>query len=186
MANFPSRVCSSFFCAEVYLSFTILNAGISMCSVKYTWEMYVISMWCPCGRAWALAPAWKSDLSSKDEGEHLRRLDEAMTGLDTYGIKANLFKSVTSWWVLSHIYRGHRTDAEGIHPAQDKIEAILNAKTPEDVNELRTFIGIVTYYCKFIPNVSQDICTLLFIITSRFFCFMDLFSYFHWCFPWEY
>ena len=32
MINFPSRVCSSSFCAEVYLSFTILNAGISLCS----------------------------------------------------------------------------------------------------------------------------------------------------------
>ena len=56
--------------------------------------------------------------------------------------------------VSSVTYLGHRIDAEGIHPTQEKVEAILNAKTPGNVSELRTFIGIVTYYCRFILNMS--------------------------------
>lgn len=91
-------------------------------------------------------------ISSKDEAEHLRILDDVLTRLDNHGIKAN--RSKCYFMVSSVTYLGHKIDAEGIHPTQDKVEAILNAKTPENVSELRTFIGIVTYYCKFIPNMS--------------------------------
>ena len=90
-------------------------------------------------------------ISSKYEGEHFRGLDEKITRLDTYGIKTRLFKCY--FMVSSVTYLGYRIDAEDIHPPQEKVEAILNAKT-EQVTELRTFIGIVTYYCKFIPNMS--------------------------------
>ena len=56
--------------------------------------------------------------------------------------------------VSSVTYLGHRIDAEGIHPTREKVEAILNANTPGNVSDLRTFIGIVTYYCKFIDVYS--------------------------------
>ena len=61
-------------------------------------------------------------------------------------------------------YLGHKIDAQGIHPTQEKIEAILNAKTPESVSELRTFIGIVTYYCRFIPNMSTRFAPLYYLL----------------------
>ena len=91
-------------------------------------------------------------ISSKDEEEHLKVLDDVLSRLDNHGIKAN--RSKCYFMVSSVTYLGHRIDAEGIHPTQEKVEAILNAKTPGNVSELRTFIGIVTYYCRFIPNMS--------------------------------
>ena len=44
--------------------------------------------------------------------------------------------------------------AEGIHPTDEKIEAIKKAPRPENVTQLRSFLGMVNYHGKFIPNLN--------------------------------
>ena len=81
-------------------------------------------------------------ISSKDEEGHLKVLDDVLTRVDNHAIKANRSKC---YFVVSSVtYLGHRIDAEGIHPTQEKVEVIFNAKTPGNVSKLRTFIRIVT------------------------------------------
>lgn len=38
---------------------------------------------------------------------------------------------------------------------QKKIEAIEHAPQPKNVTELQSFLGLVNYYGKFIPNISS-------------------------------
>lgn len=40
---------------------------------------------------------------------------------------------------------GHTLTDKGIQPAEDKLEAIRNMKTPSNVKELQTLLGMVTY-----------------------------------------
>jgi hypothetical protein len=49
---------------------------------------------------------------------------------------------------------GHKIERHGLHKTQKKIEAIVNAPQPTIVSELRSFLGIVNYYARFIANVS--------------------------------
>ena len=42
----------------------------------------------------------------------------------------------------------------GIHTATSKVEAISRAQTPKNVSELRSFLGMVNYYGKFIPKLT--------------------------------
>ena len=51
-------------------------------------------------------------------------------------------------------YLGHRIDAHGVHVAPSKVEAIQQAPTPLNVTELSSFLGMINYYGKFIPNLS--------------------------------
>ena len=51
-------------------------------------------------------------------------------------------------------YLGHQIDASGIHTMPDKIDAVVNAPPPQNVSELRSFLGLVNYYGKFVPNLS--------------------------------
>ena len=51
-------------------------------------------------------------------------------------------------------------------PTKEKIEAIAQDKVPQSVDELRTFIRIIEYYCKFIPDMS-DFCAPLLLNASR-------------------
>ena len=51
-------------------------------------------------------------------------------------------------------YLGHIVSKDGINPVQSKIEAIVNAATPENVQQLRSFLGLTNYYGKFIWNLA--------------------------------
>ncbi|XP_064469840.1 uncharacterized protein K02A2.6-like [Ornithodoros turicata] len=52
-------------------------------------------------------------------------------------------------------YLGHRIDKRGLHPEEKKLRAILEAPAPKDVQELRSFLGLLAYYCSFIRNMSS-------------------------------
>ena len=54
-------------------------------------------------------------------------------------------------------YLGHKIDADGIHMTDGKLQAILQAPTPRNVTELRSFLGLVNYYGKFIPNLATTL-----------------------------
>ena len=50
-------------------------------------------------------------------------------------------------------YLGHPVDAEGLHTLDTKVAAIQQAPCPKDVQELHSFLGLVHYYGKFMPNL---------------------------------
>ena len=54
-------------------------------------------------------------------------------------------------------YLGYQIDANGVHTAPSKLQAIQRAPAPENVNQLRAFLGLLNYYGKFIPNLSTMI-----------------------------
>ena len=64
--------------------------------------------------------------------------------------------------MLSRVkYLGHFISAE-LHPSPGKVKAIVEASTPQNVNQLGTFLGLINYYGKFLPNLaSMHACTTL-------------------------
>jgi hypothetical protein len=76
--------------------------------------------------------------------EHLVLLEQVLQRLQEHGVLVK--KSKCEFAVLEVQYLGQRIDAHGLHPTDDKVEAIKNAKAPKNVSELKTFLGIVTYY----------------------------------------
>ena len=51
-------------------------------------------------------------------------------------------------------YLGHRIGKDGIQALKSKTDAIVNAPVPRNVQELRSFLGLLNYYGKFIPNLA--------------------------------
>ncbi|XP_053616055.1 uncharacterized protein K02A2.6-like [Plodia interpunctella] len=51
-------------------------------------------------------------------------------------------------------YLGFIIDKKGLHPDPMKVDAIARAPRPMDVTQLKSFLGILNYYGKFIPNLS--------------------------------
>ena len=51
-------------------------------------------------------------------------------------------------------FLGHRIDADGLHAMPGKVEAVVRAPEPRNVQELRSFLGLLNYYGKFVPNLS--------------------------------
>ena len=60
----------------------------------------------------------------------------------------------------SMIYLGQRIDAQGLHPVADKLQAITEAPGLHNVSELKLYLGLLTYYAKFLPNLSTTLAPL--------------------------
>lgn len=94
-------------------------------------------------------------ITGKDTNEHLKNLDSVLKRLEEHGLRLN--KEKCSFFQNSVTYLGHVIDAEGLHPIPEKTEAIDKAPMPKNVPELRSFLAMMNYYGKFIPNLSSEI-----------------------------
>ena len=56
--------------------------------------------------------------------------------------------------VSSVSYLGYVIDAQGLHPHPDKVLAIQQALTPSNVTQLMSYVGLLSYYGKFLSNLS--------------------------------
>ena len=51
-------------------------------------------------------------------------------------------------------YLGHRIPSEGIQPTTGKVRAVLEAPAPQNITQLRSFLGMINYYAKFLAQLS--------------------------------
>lgn len=91
-------------------------------------------------------------ISGKTEAEHLDNLHKVLQKFKEHGIKAK--KSKCTFMKTSVQYLGHVIDADGLHPTDATLKAIVDAPTPRDVSELHSFLGLLNYYGRFIPNLA--------------------------------
>ena len=91
-------------------------------------------------------------VTGKNDEEHLRNLEEVLKRLSDRGFR--LKKGKCCLFKPSVEYLGYRVDADGLHTTTEKVEAILNAPHPTDVRQLRSFLGLVNYYGRFVPDLA--------------------------------
>uniref|UniRef100_A0AAZ3NPL7 ribonuclease H n=1 Tax=Oncorhynchus tshawytscha TaxID=74940 RepID=A0AAZ3NPL7_ONCTS len=91
-------------------------------------------------------------VSAPTIGEHLVVLDKVMSRLEKYGVRMK--RSKCEFLQDSVEYLGYTIDAQGLHPTNSKVEAIVNAPAPTNISELRSFLGLLNYYGKFVANLS--------------------------------
>ena len=91
-------------------------------------------------------------VSGKTDEEHLATLNEVLSRLGSAGLRLKMSKC--SFMQPSVEYLGYRVDAHGLHAIEKKVQAIRDAPAPENPQQLRSFLGMVTYYSKFISNYS--------------------------------
>ncbi|KAL5250031.1 hypothetical protein ACHWQZ_G015941 [Mnemiopsis leidyi] len=94
-------------------------------------------------------------ISGKDNEEHLMNLRTVVTRLEERGFKCKLEKS--QFFLPEVQYLGHVISAEGIRPSKSKVEDLKQAPTPQNVDQLISFLGAVNYYRRYLPNLSTVI-----------------------------
>ena len=92
------------------------------------------------------------------EDEHLKTLSLVLERLERTGFRAR--KANCSFMQSSVTYLGHRIDQQGLHPLKEKVQAVQNAPSPRNVIELRAYLGLLTYYSKFLPNMATVLAPL--------------------------
>ena len=91
-------------------------------------------------------------VTGESDAEHLANLEEVLQRLQHHGLRAN--KSKCEFFKEKITFCGHDIDREGLHKTTDKTAAVVNAPRPQSVAEVRSFLGLVNYYHKFLPNLA--------------------------------
>ena len=85
--------------------------------------------------------------------EHDSRLMATLQQLETTGVTFNHGKCEFRRTELKFL--GHIVNKEGIHADPDKTAAIVNMKPPNNVSELRRFMGMANQMEKFTPRLAE-------------------------------
>ncbi|XP_055714375.1 uncharacterized protein K02A2.6-like [Phlebotomus papatasi] len=97
-------------------------------------------------------------VSGPDINSHISTVKQVLQRLQDYGFhikleKCNFFQTQVKQDV-SIKYLGHILDCHGLRPDPGKIAAIKDMPPPKDISQLRSFLGAINYYCKFVKSMS--------------------------------
>lgn len=92
-------------------------------------------------------------IAGKDFADCCRKLHLVLDRLAKANIKVNWSKC--KFFVTKLPYLGHVITENGLLPCPEKISTIKNAAVPKNANELKSFLGLINYYGRFIPKLSS-------------------------------
>ena len=101
-------------------------------------------------------------ITGPTEQEHLDTLETVLQSLQDAGLKLRKDKCI--FLAPSVTYLGHQIDAEGIHPIDEKVEALQEVPIPQNVSELKSYLGPLSYYSRFLPNLSTTLAPLYLLL----------------------
>ena len=90
---------------------------------------------------------------SKGLREHVTHVRQTLAILRKHQLYAKVSKC--SFFQHRVEYLGHIVSAEGLAPDPAKVQAVRAWKVPENVTDIRSFLGLAGYYRRFIPQFAQ-------------------------------
>ena len=84
--------------------------------------------------------------------EHLVSLEEVLDRIESAGLR--LKRRKCSFMAKSVVFLGYQIDAQGLHPVEEKVRAVQEARDPRNVSKLKSYLGLLTYYSRFLPNMA--------------------------------
>ena len=89
----------------------------------------------------------------RDHAEHDKRLKQVLDRLVERKLTLNLEKCLFSQSRLQ--YLGQIIDSDGIRKDPSKVKAITDMAEPQNIADLRRFLGLVNHLMKFCPNLAE-------------------------------
>lgn len=131
--------------------FTVMPFGL--CNAPATFERLMESVL--RGLSWETCLVYLDDIIvlGKSFRNHLQNLDQVFQRLREANLKlnpkkCNLFRRKVN-------FLGHVVSAEGVSVDPEKVATIKEWPRPKDKHEVRSFLGLCTYYRRYVPGFSS-------------------------------
>ena len=90
---------------------------------------------------------------SQSEWEHEYHLRIVLQLLRDHQLYANFSKC--EFWLIEVRFLGHVVSTSSVSVDLEKVEAVMSWERPKSVFKIRSFLGLVGYYRRFIEDFSQ-------------------------------
>ena len=91
-------------------------------------------------------------ITGSNDETHFRDLEGALERMSGMGIKLKREKCVFMKPSVEHF--AFVVDCDGIHPSPGKVQAIQEVPVPENATDLKSFVGLINYYRRFVPDMA--------------------------------
>lgn len=92
-------------------------------------------------------------VTGRDDNEHLANLRALFARFRKYGV--HLKRSKCEFMADSMVYLGHQVTRAGTRPVDSKCEAIARMPSPQSLQALESFLGMVQFYSQYIQNLAS-------------------------------
>ncbi|UYV70481.1 K02A2.6-like, partial [Cordylochernes scorpioides] len=142
---------TAFITPDGLYEFKVMPFGL--CNAPATFERMMDTLL--RGLKWSMCLCYLDDIIvfSPTFDEHVRRLELVLRCLSKAGLVLNPDKCLFRTKRLSIF--GHLVDGEGVYPDPGKVDAMSKFPTPKSLTDVRSFIGMCSYYHRFIKNFAQ-------------------------------
>ena len=94
-------------------------------------------------------------ITGPTDEDHLSNLEAVLKRLANAGLRLKTKKCQFMKPSLECL--GHQVDKEGFQPVEAKVLAVKDVPSPTNVSELKSFLGMINFYRKFLPNLSSTL-----------------------------
>lgn len=92
-------------------------------------------------------------IAGKTQEEHDRSLHAVLKRIQDYGFHLRIEKCRFSLPQIKFL--GHIIDKDGLHPDPEKTRAISQMPAPKNISQLRSYLGAINYYERFIGQLKE-------------------------------
>ena len=103
-------------------------------------------------------------IMSPDLNDYRKLLSLVFERLQQHDLIANDVKCVFAVKELSFL--GHLVSAEGVKPTTKDVKAITEYVRPRTKRQLRRFLGMMQFYCRFIPDSAKIFSSLYLLLST--------------------
>ena len=104
-------------------------------------------------------------VASSSTEEHCIHLRQLFERLSEYGLVVNPQKCVLGESSLDFL--GHQITSDGIHPLQDRVQAIRDYPQSRTAKSLKEYLGLLNFYRRFVPHAAAILLPLYELVSLK-------------------